>query len=295
VVCDLAQLPPACVPGCYEHMDCNAGERCKRPDGPPPATEQECRALEDKPEGMSEIGLCCDPGCNDVNEDCGFNQFCCGEDKDPNITEPYEDGNMCLPVTSTGSTPALPGECFDMGANPWCRTCMDNDACNMARSNWMTGFNDVDGPGPGGLVNDQEWCFAIADGVGVCSVTCNPELTALGINTCPRLWGCRPQFYPCFQDADCNGLTCVDFNPDDMAPGACRCGEGGSPTAACPMLSGAGAVDAPRCLEYGMLGVNPPGGQAGEFYCVASFGCVPPQLQVDPNTGATNYPEACGF
>ncbi len=299
IVCDKTQLPPACVPGCYEGNDCRAGEACKRGEIGRQYSEQECRALETKPDGEGEIGTCCDPGCQDNALDCGFNQFCCGEDKDPATPEPYEDPATCLPRTATVATQALAGECFDMGTNPWCRVCMDNDTCNMPRSGWTSGYNDVDGSGPGGLVNEQEFCQGI-DPMGpaaICTVTCNPDLFLAGVHTCPRLWTCSPLLIPCFQDADCNGLSCIGANPGMNIPGACRCGENGAATAVCPTTGLAGDVDAPRCIERGTQALQgPPGSADGEFYCVMAFNCLPPFLRVvDPNTGATNYPAACGL
>jgi hypothetical protein len=296
IVCDHAQLPPACVPGCYEGDDCLAGNKCKRGEQRS-YTEQECRALEDKPEGEDEIGVCCDPGCLDLELDCGFNQFCCGEDVSMTIDEPYQNTNACLPTTATAAQPALPGECFDMGLTPWCRTCMNNDECNMPRSGWTFGFNDVDGAGGGGPVNEQEFCQGVSPMSGtsaLCSVTCNPDLSLQGVHTCPRLWRCMPLTIPCFQDADCNGLTCIGANPAMMIPGACRCGENGAPTATCPQSTLVGGVDAPRCVEVGTQGLQVPMSMAGEFYCVMAFNCTPPQVRVvDQQTGETNYPANC--
>jgi hypothetical protein len=300
VVCDLAQAPPACVPGCYENLDCRAGEKCKVPNGPPPGTEQECRMLADKPEGESSIGLCCDPGCEDLELDCGFNEFCCGEDKDPAIMEPYENASACLPTTATAAQ-ALPGECFEMGTDPWCRTCA-NAFEECPASGWSPGFAEYP-ENSGMLSQEEEWCYPISMTNAVCTVTCNPDLELLELNMCPRLWGCRPFMMPCFQDADCGGLTCVGANPGMNIPGACRCGENGAPTATCPMTTLQGFMfDRPRCVEFGTNllssggwpgGVT--GGMPGEFYCVASFHCTPPPLQVDMMTGDTNYPDACGF
>jgi hypothetical protein len=290
IVCDKTQLPPACAPGCYEADDCLAAEVCRR--GPQRQyTEQECRALPEKDPGEAELGVCCDPGCQNLELDCGFMQWCCGEDLDPNIMEPFENAANCGSPTATIARQALPGECFDMDADPWCRTCMGNDDCNMPPSAWTPGYN---GNPP---VQEQEFCIPIAMGVAACGITCNPDLDLAGIHTCPRLWNCGPLMHPCFQDADCNGLACIGANPGMNIPGACRCGENGTASAVCPQASIVGGVDNPRCVEKGTMALQgPPGSVPGEFYCVMGFNCTPPPLQViNMMTGETNYPAACGF
>lgn len=295
IVCDTTQLPPACVPGCHEDDDCLAAEVCRRGEQRN-YSEQECRMLEMKEEGMAELGVCCDPGCQDLNLDCGFNEWCCGE-----VGSPYEDPGNCLSPTSTITRQALPGECFEMGMDPWCRSCdTAYEVCDPL-SGWTPGF--AEHPfGSGNYGQEDEMCIPIAMGANVCAVTCNPENTLNGVNACPRTWQCEPFVMPCFQDADCNGLTCVGADMANMVPGGCRCGENGQATAVCPDATLGIAFSRGRCVAIGEnllrgggwpAGIN--GGQEGEFYCVGAYNCRPPPLQVDMTTGETNYPASCGF
>ncbi|MEE2904151.1 MAG: hypothetical protein VYC39_17625 [Myxococcota bacterium] len=293
-VCDPKQTPyPACVEGCYTAGDCLSGYICRDPGpgGPKPSySRAECRGLAEK--GSDEdVGVCCNPGCTNRNLQCGFNQFCCGEEGSP-----YEDPTTCFTKSSTGTRQAEPGECFDIqpgpgnmiGAatdSPWCVQCADNPDCN---SNFTFGFNsdpDIDGGAP---FQEQEWCQPVAmGGPNFCTVTCNPNNKEGGTAGCPRLWNCVPNTPPCFQDADCNGLECIgeDTSQDPPIPGQCLCGMGGQVTAACPQSYSQlpDAVERPRCVE---LGAN------GEMFCLSNYHCAPPQLSQDAQ-GNANYPAAC--
>jgi hypothetical protein len=129
---------------------------------------------------------------------------------------------------------------------------------------------------------EQEFCTGIAMGLAVCGVTCNPEAEDSG---CPGRWSCGAVFPPCFQDADCGGLTCVGANPEMMVPGRCKCGENGTPSAACPdVYPNFDRVERPRCIEAGQ-----------DMFCAAAFNCRPPPLRVNMQTGQSNYPAACMF
>ncbi|MCK6549916.1 hypothetical protein L6R52_29030 [Myxococcota bacterium] len=284
-VCDKSIAIPECVDGCYESDDCSSGFVCKSTGGAQPRpsySRAECRALPVKTD-MAELGVCCNPGCTDRNLQCGINEFCCGE-----VGSPFEDPASCLTVTSTGGPRAEPGVCFEMPApDPWCHICMANGDCN---SGYTRGYNVDPNINGGQPFQEQEWCRAIADGLAICNVTCNPA--NIDDNQCPRGWNCRAFQLPCLQDADCNGLECINedtSDPMNPRPGQCKCGEGGIATAACPTAYATvdGAVTYPRCVDVRSTG--------GDMTCVASYNCEPAGLRVDMMTGDTNYPAMCGF
>jgi len=274
---------PECVAGCFENSDCLSGEQCKDPGaaGPRPNYNRaECRALARKTD-PTKIGVCCNPGCTNRNLQCGFNQFCCGE-----TGSAYEDPASCGTVTSTGGPMAQPGQCFDISPrpfSPFCVQCMSNMDC---ASNWTFGYNVDRNINGGQPFQEQEWCQQVAMGLGMCSVTCNPNLPEGGNVGCPRLWNCVPFTPGCFQMADCSGLPCVGADTSVMPPrpGRCQCGTNGTVDAACPpVYPNLDTVTNPRCVELG---------QNGEMYCTASYHCEPPPLTMDGN-GRPNYPQAC--
>lgn len=280
LVCDKRNNPPSCVQGCYKTDDCLSGEQCKipGPGGPRNSyTRAECRALGRKTEDVS-IGVCCNPGCTNRVLSCNINEFCCGEEGSP-----YEDPARCGTVTSTSMVRAEPGECFEIAPPPFCKQCMDDMECN---SGWMFGFNVDPNINGGQPFQEQEFCLGVpgAMDLAMCGVTCNPNSTDVA-KGCPRGWTCGPVLPPCFQDADCNGLTCVGANQMMMIPGRCQCGEMGVPSATCPTAYAglASAVTNPRCVELG---------QNGEMYCVASYVCKPANYTEDAMM-RPNYPAAC--
>ncbi len=294
LVCDSAQVPPRCVPGCFENSDCST-DFCRSTSGQlprPSYSQSECRALAPKTD-PNEIGVCCDPGCLDRELDCAkLNSFCCGESGSP-----YEDPLTCLAETSTGGPQAAPGDCFEMPApDPWCHQCMEDADCN---SGYTPGYNVDPNVNGGQPFEEQEFCVGVAqnpvsgDVVALCNVTCNP--TNLDDNQCPRGWVCSPMYPGCLQDADCNGLECVGENlgdpndPMDDVQGKCKCGEAGTMSASCPQAYAglASAVENPRCVDYRNTG--------GDMLCVASYVCNPTQPRFDAAGNVTNYPQACGL
>ena len=127
---------------------------------------------------------------------------------------------------------AQPGECFQMPApDPWCHSCMSDGDCN---SGYTPGYNVDPMINMGNPFQEQEWCEAIAMGVQICNITCNPA--NITDDKCPRGWGCHAFAAPCFQDADCNNLPCIGADTSMMPPrpGKCKCGEAGVPNATCP-------------------------------------------------------------
>lgn len=285
LVCDDTQQPyPACVPGCYDDTDCLSGEQCKDPGvaGPQGSySRAECRALARKNSSDGNIGVCCNPGCTNRNLQCGFNQWCCGESDSA-----YEDPASCGTLTSTGSVMADPGQCFDIAPRPFSPFCVQCQANSDCDSQWLFGYNEDQNINGGQPFQEQEWCQGVAMGLGMCSVTCNPALPEGGNIGCPRLWNCQPFTPPCFQDADCSGLTCVGADAAAMPPrpGQCQCGANGQVSAQCPSVyPNLDTVQNPRCLELG---------QNGEMFCIASYHCVPPPLTMD-GQGNANYPAAC--
>lgn len=296
IVCDKSLSPPECVRGCYEEADCASGDACKSTGGLPPQdrySREQCRALDDvATPSVGEIGVCCNPGCRDRGNQCQINEFCCAEPDSP-----YEDGNTCLALTSTGGPQAQPGECFEMPApDPWCHQCMFGPG--ECASGYQPGYNVDPAINGGNPFQEQEFCVGVSQDppIGLCGVTCNPMLAD---NQCPRGWVCRAITPDCLQDADCNGLECVGEVLDDPAtpndetrPGRCKCGEMGQMSATCPTAyalgSGAGggvaipeAVINPRCVDIGNTGMD--------MYCIANYQCQPPAAR--PGL----YPAACGF
>jgi hypothetical protein len=279
LVCDRTLAVPECVDGCFDTSDCRPGNVCKRGDQSQTYTREQCRALENIPDGnTAEIGACCYPGCLDRVLQCGIGEFCCGAPGSP-----YEDPSTCLTLTSTGTQRAAPGLCFEHGAPaPWCLQCEDNSACN---SGWAGGFN-VDTDQTGAPINggqpfqEQELCITVGIGMGqvnMCSVTCNPKVEDTG---CPGRWPCTPLYYQCFQDADCGGLECIgeDTTTNPPRPGRCKCGQNGNQELPCPgTLSSGQEITYPRCVPF-----------ADDMVCVGTYYCAPPS---DPS----GYATACGF
>lgn len=302
-VCDYDQSPPSCVPGCRldddtanadkgESSDCPSGDWCRR--GAQGAyTQAECRALPLR-SGDTEIGVCCDPGCNDRNNQCGFSEFCCGEKGSP-----YEDESTCLPRSSTATTGpvAAGGDCFEGDPATWCRVCSADGHETCTNSNWTAGLNQDPNIAGGAPFHEQEWCATVADGLGICNVTCNPNSDNFG-GGCPRLWPCLPTFLGCFQDTDCGvGLSCVGADPANGVPGRCQCGSNGQTAGVCP--TSVNVPVAPRCAraiegDICFPTEDRPASlvRCAEFgdqsFCVLSYNCQPPSAAVEDA-----YPAAC--
>ncbi|MEL7371148.1 MAG: hypothetical protein AAFN74_19660, partial [Myxococcota bacterium] len=308
-VCDPMQSPPACVEGCFSSADCSAGERCK--DAPPPATgsydRAQCRSFSDLPvDNDTQIGTCCNPGCLDRNLQCGLNEWCCGEPGSP-----YADPATCLTKTATGGPQAEPGECFEMisntsgaGRTQWCAACTNEGfsgqsaaaSCSAPLRGMVPGPDGTPGWTPGLNVDpafnggqpfrEIEFCHAVADGLGFCATTCNPNAED---NGCPGRQGCGPVFAPCCQDSDCGGLTCAGAACDAATPiaGRCQCGQNGVQSDACPSMYQLvdTPVPFPRCVESG---------DARDMFCLTAYNCRPPQISELPGIpGEFNYPDAC--
>ena len=296
LVCDKTQAPPSCVMGCFTKDDCLSGSVCKTPGagGPQPSySRAECRGLMAKADD-TQLGVCCNPGCTDRILQCDLMEFCCAEEDSP-----YADPNTCgqvIDAQSMMSRLADPGECFKISpkpVSPFCQVCdpMDpmampctSDNYNGGGANWTYGYNEEPVGSP--PFREQEFCFQVAMGLGMCGVSCNPNAAD---NGCPRGWQCDAYEPPCLQDADCNGLTCDGEDTTTMPPryGRCQCGEMGMQIAACPQayaLLGE-AVTLPRC---GVASAD------GKMFCVASHMCMPPAVREQPPmSGMYNYPAAC--
>lgn len=286
-VCNKEQDPPACLQGCYDAAtDCLSGEVCKQvgPGGRQTSySRSECRGLGERTD-PSEVGVCCNPGCTNRVLQCGYNEWCCGQ-----AGSPYADPSSCGQIAGR---PAEPGECFGIAQpEPFCVRCEDGETtCDSSQAGWVYGQNVSPMYKNGMPFREEESCFPIEqDNSGavtkaLCGVTCNPD-AARGDNGCPRQWACNGQFYPCFEDADCGGLTCENAVPAESRPGKCVCGTNGTPgPTPCPpqQLLGSqngapvyGPVLRPRCA---------PDGQA--MHCVASYNCVPPRFSL-------GYPAEC--
>jgi hypothetical protein len=104
--------------------------------------------------------------------------------------------------------------------------------------------------------------------------------------------------YGCQTNDDCMGLECVGAVPM-MRLGYCKCGEGGTASAACPPDNLFAAAD----FMYGMMGelsgmpvavttpqcispVNNPLIMGTDMACIMSYGCGPPAM-------ASRFPAAC--
>lgn len=289
-ICDKTMSPPACRTGCYTNANCLAGEYCKTPgpNGPQPSyTIPECRALAEKTDD-SLVGACCNPGCTDRVNDCGFNEWCCGEPDSP-----YQNEATCGEVIAAGGNhQATGGECFPVAprpVSPFCAICggqndppCNSDNYNNAGANWTFGYNQDPAINNNTPFREQEFCMMISMDVGMCTVTCNPNAPDKG---CPRLWTCQAMFALCMADGDCGGLTCDGADAANMIPGRCLCGTNGTPSATCPgdYPASLGMVDHPRCIPFG---------GAGKMFCAAGYGCQPPQLR-EIMPGVFNYPDAC--
>ncbi len=145
-----------------------------------------------------------------------------------------------------------------------------------------------------------------------CSISYDPKTVndagnplAAGV---PRGWDCGGRSARCTTDADCNGLTCVGFIQVGMmvlSEGACKCGEDGVQTAACPDTLNdrlVGEITAPtrmRCVEARTTNYQGPQStdvDDGDMFCVHTFDCTPPGLQF-PEEGRVpqTLPDACGI
>jgi hypothetical protein len=292
LVCDKTRSPPACIEGCYTRADCLSGEVCKLPgaNGPQPSyTRQECRALSEKTDDTA-VGVCCNPGCTDRVLQCDINEWCCAEEMSP-----YENPATCGQIDGRQ---AEAGECFKIApkpTSPFCVACggMNDPPCNSddyngGGANWNAGYNTDPMINGGQPFREQEFCFQVADGLGMCAVSCNPNAPDSG---CPRGWDCKPNFPPCLQDADCGvqGLTCEGEDTAAMPPrpGRCLCGMNGTVNIMCGTayaLLGE-AVERPRCVAFGAM---------GQMFCLASYICQPPPVrETPPMSGMYNYPPAC--
>lgn len=269
LVCDNTQAPPACVQGCYERDDCLSGLLCK--SGPQGSYNREqCRGLPEKTD-MSEIGVCCDPGCLDRTLQCAIGEYCCAEEDSP-----YEDPSSCLPKADGNIAQA--GECFPMASPmPWCAAC--DGTPGQCNSGWTFGYNVDPNINGGQPFQEQEFCTLISGDpeIAICTVTCNPEAPDSG---CPGRWSCAPNRYSCLQDADCGGLECINEDTTTNPPrrGQCKCGENGVAQIACPdTIPNAELVAHPRCIEVGT-----------NMVCISSYTC-------QPSFQLMSYPAGCGF
>jgi hypothetical protein len=293
-VCDKTQAPPACVPGCFTTDDCRSGEVCKTPGAGGPMmtySRAECRALAPKTDD-TQLGVCCYPGCTDRSLGCpGTLDWCCGEEDSP-YEDPVACGNLRDPVTMQFRR-AEAGECFEMAPkprSPFCSICDDMTPCESddydgGGTNWTWGYNTDPLINGGAPFKEQEFCIPVADGLNMCSVSCNPNAAD---DACPGRFRCGPLFVQCLQDADCNGLTCDGENTavDPPVRGRCLCGENNASFAMCPnQYSGVGDVTNPRCVAQGV---------DGKMFCLMSYQCVPPPVRESPPmSGMYNYPAAC--
>lgn len=137
----------------------------------------------------------------------------------------------------------------------------------------------------------------------VCSVSFDPAKSDPG---CPSGWEFGARTAPCFSDADCGGLTCVGEDTSDPMmpiPGACRCGEGGQQTDACPTAVGdldMGDSGRMRCVSqdddpYLNVGGRPGDlAMEGDFFCVYTYDCRPPLVGM-PGDDILVYPQTCGI
>lgn len=125
----------------------------------------------------------------------------------------------------------------------------------------------------------------------------------------PRGWECNGRAPPCIDDTQCNGLSCVGVveTPDGIIPGACKCGEDGVPSTACPAtINGIpgntpdiNAGDRMRCVEARTRNYQGPQSSdvvAGDMFCVWTFDCTGPRLQVpDGEAVPQTLPDACNI
>jgi hypothetical protein len=230
---------------------------------------------------------------------------------------------------------AGPGDCFEPANQPFCQTCDPGAqnpfaACNRFPLTNLVPDPNMDGaPNADMYVHSQVWSYGLntlaedtqavnagqpfpelqacvdvdpamgPQNPGVCSVSFDP---AKGDPGAPNGWECRARTAGCFSDAECGGLECVGEDPGAMPPvaGACRCGEGGEPTAACPTAIGnldMGDSGRMRCVERGppyLVQVGSPSDPSmeGDFFCVYSYDCRPPTFT--PMDGVRTYPLTCG-
>lgn len=273
-VCNLEATPnPACVSGCQDTRDCSFGEQCKSGDPGQTYTVVQCRnELQPVTPGSGEIGVCCDPGCDQRALSCDSGQFCCGE-------APYDDFAACLPEVEQDQ--ANNRLCFDMSP-PFCNRPNMEGVC--APSGWESQTGQAQA--------EQEFPFVVRVNMRnqfLCGITCDPNSTGDLLNGCPTSWSCQPRAFSCLADTDCSdgdpAVTCVGvvMGPNGPVPGRCKCGENGSVSGICGTQnrSFGGGIANPRCVDLDGTGT-------GDMNCIAAYNCVGP--------GAPNlYPAYCGL
>lgn len=242
---------------------------------------------------------------------------------------PLGDGGACLSLRADepASGQAQAGDCFEPRNDVFCRPC--NPMQPFAACNGFELTNLVPAPGPDtpnqdmynhaavwpyGLNTLSEDTMAVNAGQpfaelqqcvnvepnpmappqGVCAVSFDP---AKGDPGAPNGWECVARTAGCLSDEDCSGLECVGEDTTAMPPvaGACKCGEGGERTSACPTnIRGLdmGESGRMRCVER-----KPPyltnvrESEEGDFFCVYSYSCTPPTFQ--PGDGYRTFPTTC--
>lgn len=295
------------------------------PGGDPVVSQALCRQQDRFPrdsDNRSVIGQCCNPGCL-TDGSCFANEFCCGEqisreDGAPKPGSGFADPSMCRTLTPISDITARAGQCFEAPLQPWCETQCDPmdpfNTCNATTVGnlvtdpqlpynpatvWPQGRNnlqvDKDNINNGSPFTELQQCGVVVDGLNpmvavttICSVSfdrSSPDTNA------PRGWQCQARPVPCLQDSDCGGagLVCIgEDTSDPMNPinGACKCGEDGAVTVACPQQVGmADFGGRNRCVKAGpenYLTNLPTNNTTGEsfaeddFACVFTFSCTPP-------------------
>lgn len=307
---DSPRIGTCCETGCItRNNDCiGAAAFCCEEQGSPYSDPASCRnVVQDDPNPIQATpGTCFE---------APIQPFCQG-------CNPMDPFNSCNATEVEGlvDNPSLaysPATVWPAGENQDC------DGCSEADLDDYTAL--------GGQVNsgtpfyEVQRCVNIDPRMGatfpVCTVGYDPAAVADAGSSLaagvPRGWECAARAPPCVDDSQCNGLTCVGFEalPDGtiLSLGACQCGEDGVPTTACPdtingipMISG--TIEAPtrmRCVEAktpNYQGPQSPDVANGDMFCVYTFDCAPPTLQVpdwmnDPENRTTpqTLPDACGI
>ncbi|MEM1023368.1 MAG: hypothetical protein AAGJ19_06790 [Myxococcota bacterium] len=272
-------------------------------------------------DNRSTIGQCCNPGCI-TDGSCFANEFCCGEQvsREDGAAKPgsrYADPTQCANLTPISTVQARAGQCFEAPLQPWCETQCDPmnpfNTCNATVIGnlvddpslpynpavvWPQGQNnfqeDRDNINNGNAFTELQQCTVVVDGLNpMVAVTtiCTTSFDRSSPDTnAPRGWQCAARSVGCLQDSDCGGagLVCIgeDTTVDPPVNGACKCGEDGAVTVACPQQVGmADFGGRNRCVKAGpenYLTNLPANNTTGErfeeddFACVASFTCTPP-------------------
>lgn len=241
--CRVGEDPMTSLP----FKDCKDGFVCEQPTPLDPAG---CRPMTCIEQGGAQIY-------------CSWNELCCGEDRDGDVTTAPE----ACPVDAAG-TQAEKGKCYRAPNPPWCAACDPQDAMSCTKAGYPTSDKD------------DNFCIgfgADADGNdrgNACLFACKSS------KECPKGFFCKDMPVYCNDQEDICGdpARCVETdivldpttNPPTMAK-YCKCSTAGAKDE-CPALDPAATdPNSPhaRCADD----VSP--GNSPWLHCIWTHACTP--------------------